>query len=157
MSRILTLLLEGPHRVGKSTSIDLICKATQFHHVMIDRGWASNYAFAKIFKRGTVSKNILKLAIADYFSNPTAYVVYYALGSEDYEIEKHNDSHRAEQWVGLQRTSDIYTNIELDRYLQEAIDIATSLGYGHRILVLTARESEPEAQAQQILNWLSTK
>lgn len=144
-----TILLEGAHRVGKGTALGLLCSKTDYAHTVMDRGFASAWAFGQVFGRQPID---LRLAIRHYFANPSAVVVYYALGADDLELDRAADAARKEQWVGIQAK---YSNVMLDNYIAQAINLAQTTGYSDRILILTAREHQPEAQCKQILDFLS--
>lgn len=146
-----TILLEGAHRVGKGTSVNLISERTGHLHTLIDRGWASNWAFCQIFDRPCFD---LDRAVHDYFANPSAYVVHYSMGAEDYEADRSADAQRVAQWIGQVPS---YPNRRLALLVEEALCRAVELGYGDRILSLVARESDSQTQAQAVIDWLQVK
>lgn len=147
-----TILFEGCHKVGKSTAIGLLCKRTQYAHTLIDRGWASNWAFGRIYDR---EETDLDQAIHDYFANPTAYVVYFMLWASDYQEDFKSESFDRASWVG--HCTDQEDNRLLDTYIHHAVFRAIRLGYKSRILVCTARTTAPESQVSQILNFIEGK
>lgn len=144
------ILLTGAHRVGKGTTVEAINKQTGYLHTLIDRGFESNYAFAKLFNRD-LDINLTR-AINDFFANPTACMVYFSLGADDFELDRIADASRQEQWVGAPKLP--YANRELDKLINEVVLMAESMGYHSRILCVTARDSDPAGQASQILKWL---
>lgn len=147
--RSLQILLTGAHRVGKGTTVELLCKTTGYLHTLIDRGFESNYAFARLFDR---QLNIdLDQAIHDFFANPSAVIVYFALGANDYETDRAADAPRVDQWVGPPALE--YANRDLDRLINSVITTAESYGYSDRILRLYSRDCDPQGQVDTILKW----
>jgi len=53
------ILFDGCDKVGKDTLINAIHKLTNFKHVIVDRGIASNYVYGKFKKRGHSLKELL--------------------------------------------------------------------------------------------------
>lgn len=143
------LLIEGAHRVGKNETIGLFNTAVQYRHTIRDRGFASVHAFNKVFSRPPVDT---EQAIHDFFACPSALVVYFKLGHDDYENERLADIARKASWSGL---STDYENRFLDEAIAEAIDMAAQLGYSDRVLVLEARSSSAAAMTDQLLNFVS--
>lgn len=146
-----TIAFEGCHRCGKSTTVSLLNKSTEFADSHMDRAFASTYAFAKLFNRQPVD---LDLAIHDYFVNPRAYLVYFSLGIDDFQADFDAGVTMRERWVGFVPNVD---NRALDEHIRFAIDRAKQLGYGGRILVIQAKAFSQEEQCQQILNWLASQ
>jgi hypothetical protein len=143
-----TILLEGAHKTGKSSTTVLLNTALHYCNSHMDRGFASTYAFGRLFDRPPVN---LDKAIHDYFANPTAVLVYFSLWQEDYQADFDAGVNMREQWCGFVPQ---VSNAELDKHILYAIDRAAELGYSTRILRLKSRAQEPALQARQIQDWL---
>jgi hypothetical protein len=146
-----TVLYEGAHSVGKSLAIKQLLGDSKFQHTVIDRGFASNYAFALLYGRRPLD---LGRAIHDYFANPTACLVHLKLGADSYQQE-----YLAARSAGAYAdpVQGCVDNAKLDELIAVAVGSAVSYGYGSRVLTLPARANALTSDRQRnlILNFVS--
>jgi hypothetical protein len=147
-----TVLFEGAHSVGKSTAIKQLLGDSRFQHTVIDRGFASNYAFADLYRRQPID---LTKAVHDFFANPTACVVYLSLSVGSLQDEYVRS--RADGLSYSDPEQGCVDNAKLDMLIRLALEEATLLGYGNKVLTLPARANalSSNKQRNQILDFVS--
>lgn len=147
-----TVLFEGAHSVGKSTAIKQLLGDSRFQHTVIDRGLASNYAFADLYSRQPLD---LEKAVHDFFASPTACIVYLSLSigslQDEYVRSRADGLSYSDPKLGC------VDNEKLDMLIRTALEKAMMLGYGDRVLTLPARANalSSDMQRNQILSFVN--